>query len=77
MIGDVAMLKEEMEKLREKINSMIVSEDTNSDDLLKESQKMDILIAEYLEKNIKMVNDEEKQDMEVIKDAISLPMRLS
>ena len=44
------MLKNEMEKLRGEINSMIVSEDTEYDDLLKISQEMDILIAEYLKK---------------------------
>ena len=51
--GKVAMLKEEIENLREKINCIIVTEGIKSTDLLKASQEMDILIVEYLRKTLK------------------------
>lgn len=42
------MRNEKIENLREKINSMIISEDVSADELLELSQELDELIAEYI-----------------------------
>lgn len=54
------MLKKEMETLREKINKMIVSDDTGGEELLKVSMEMDILIVEGLKKSMKILRNENK-----------------
>ena len=56
--GEAAMLKGELERLREKINSMIISEGINRDELMKESRKLDIVIAEYMKYHKKKRSDE-------------------
>ncbi len=42
------MRNEKIEKLRERINLMIVSENVSAEDLLKLSRELDELIAEYI-----------------------------
>ncbi len=46
------MLREEMENLRLIMYNMIVSEATDSDELLKVSQEMDILILEFMKEKM-------------------------
>lgn len=41
------MYKKEIEKLRKKLDQMIASEGKDSEELLKASREMDILIVEY------------------------------
>lgn len=48
------MTKKEIENLRKKINTMIVSKDRNSEELLKASQEMDIIIVEYQKKQMEL-----------------------
>jgi Ni2+-binding GTPase involved in maturation of urease and hydrogenase len=48
--GETAMLKENLEILREQINIMIISEDISDENLLKVSQELDILIIEFMRK---------------------------
>lgn len=44
------MLKEELEKLREQINSMIISQDNCDEDIIRVSQELDILIINFMRK---------------------------
>lgn len=57
------MLKEEMEKLRERINQLVVSEDIMSDDLLRASREMDNIIVKHLKKNVKKLNGNKESDI--------------
>jgi hypothetical protein len=41
------MLIKEIEALKQQLNSMIISEDVNYNEVLKVSQELDVLIVEY------------------------------
>lgn len=46
--GETAMIKKELEILREQINTMITSDDSCKEDLLRLSQELDALIIEFM-----------------------------
>jgi hypothetical protein len=45
------MYKSELENLREKLNSMLISEEYSYKEILKISQKLDVLIVRYIKEN--------------------------
>lgn len=47
------MFDDEIERLRKKIDKLMVSEETDKGELLETSQELDILIVEYLKKQKK------------------------
>lgn len=48
LMEEAAMVKEELENLREQINIMMVSEKINSDALLGASRELDTLIIKFM-----------------------------